>query len=166
MTSVFPGKNICAPRTANRVLHGSILLCAVSLYCQPAWADPDAPAGSITYIREVPVRHAYLPGEPGDVHYVKTDPSEHVFGALQGLAPLSDAEAAGISAETYAARDEAVGSLPDALNLALTGEAQASRTSIGSMNGGLGHSITDTMGTATSALAGALGVLGSTAGGE
>lgn len=112
------------------------------------------------------MRHAYLPGEPGDVHYVKTDPSEHVFGALQGLTPLSDAEAAGISAETYSARDEAVGSLPDALNLALTGEAQASRTSIGSMNGGLGHSITDTMGTATSALAGALGVLGSTVGGE
>lgn len=166
MTSVFPGTNICAPRTACTIVHRSILLCVVSLYCQPAWADPDAPAGSITYIREVPVRHAFLPGEPGDVHYVKTDPSEHVFGALTGLAPISDAEAAGISAETYSARDQAVSSIPDSLNLALTGEAQASRTSIGSMNGGVGHTITGTMSMVGSALSGALGSLGSAAGGD
>lgn len=166
MASVLPEESLCAPKRMRKIVNGAVLLCAVSLSSQTAWADPNAPQGSITYIREVPVRHAYLPGEPGDVHYVKTDPSEHVFGALQGLTPLSDAEAAGIFAETHGARDHAVGALPEALNLALMGETQASRSSAGSMNSGLGHTISDSLGGATSALAGALGVLGSSVGGE
>lgn len=166
VTSVLPRMDSLVLARRGRLVCGALLLFGFATAHGPALADPTAPDGSITFIREVPARYAYLPGEPGDVHYVRTDPSEHVFGALQGLQPLSDAEAAGVHAESSSARDQAVGTGADALGTALMAGSETSRSTMGGMNGGMAGNISGSIAQGTSALSSALGALGTAMGAE
>ena len=73
-----------------------------SLYVGEAKAEqPTAPddAGTITYSRDVYYRSAIGPSVPGEAHRVDISPDDIVVGMLaQGLKPLSDSEAAGLTA--------------------------------------------------------------------
>lgn len=137
-----------------------LLLLGTQFFATPALADPNAPPGSITYIREVPTRRAYLPGEPGDVHAVRTAPTEVIFGALGVAAiPLTDEQAGAISAEAATLANAPFGSALDQVNSALgaPGGSAVSQLDANSVGNNMIGSIGSAIGDSTSAIQGAIG---------
>lgn len=114
-------------------------------------AAPDVPPGSIIYSREVPLRAAHLPGEPGKPHYVDAGPEEVVLGSLgPGLSPLTDAEASAVLASPA---PTAALAAPIGGTAMMAGERSASSLAVEHSGGGM---VGGAIGSATSAIAGAL----------
>jgi hypothetical protein len=146
----------------------AIIALSVASGASPALAQYPPPGSvppprSIIISRDVPQRPAFAPGQPGTVLSVETGPVDTIFGATDLIAvTLSDEQFAAISAGAdtqHSAVDAAMRGANDALHgQDGHGAAQLGGHSFGT---GFGGSIAGAMGTATSAIGGALAPLSS-----
>lgn len=104
MAYAFYAAAICARRTGFvACLPFAMAIGSISATA-PALAETTAPPGSIIISRDVPLRPAHIPKDPGQVNAVQASPAGVVLGAVGQMGtPLSDSEAAAISANSYSA---------------------------------------------------------------
>lgn len=161
----FSGTDNCAPGQADlgrRLLFLSTAAVVTAALPAPAFADPNPPPNSMILSRDVPMRSAYRPGEPGDVSTVETAPVDIIFGGMSQMATiLSDDQVSRVTAEpisrSMGAMDHALGTMTSILgtnNPSHVATANANGTA--ALGGGGGLSAIDT---GMSALGSALGVL-------
>lgn len=133
-----------------------------------------APPGSIVISRDVPTRHAHLPGEPGEANAVVTAPTTLILEAtgqagvpltvadlvsfsLNGILPLSDDEIAGVASGQATGLPGLTGATDDALSLTQklsmgSQTAQLSSNALGDMIGAIGSSVQSATGAAFGAI--------------
>ncbi len=132
----------------------------------PVAAQNDPGAGGVIIIgRDVPTRHAFLPGT-GEATVVRTAPDMRVFSAL-GISgqPMSDDEAANVAAATGQFETNNF-YLQDSGNHVVNTLRQTTGqfAESGASGGGLGGSIASTISTGMSGLQGGLSALRSVLG--
>jgi len=140
-----------------------ILIGAAATASSPAFAQYPppgsvAPPGSIIISRDVPQRPAFAPGQPGTVHPVETAPVALIFGATsQTVSILTDDETSNITTGANG-MGGTFGTAFDGAHAALNPQLGSGpgQVAAGSLGGGLGSTISNTINTATGAIGRAL----------